>query len=108
MKKKCLSITLFIILLVSIGGVTLQSFKNKMSGEIINYLIDQKGYSESDISKIYTQVGKAPLVSTTVIFSDDINTRYFYRKEDGRIYQYSMAPLHGADDGHKQYKHKEN
>lgn len=79
-----------------------------MNQEIKSYLINQKGYSEVDINKIYTQVGKAPLVSTTVIFNDDRGNRYFYRKESGQIYQYSMAPVQGVDDGHTKYKHKEN
>lgn len=108
MKKKRIVIFLSIFLLIGLGFVGLQSFKNKMSREIESYLIDQKGYSEIDISKIYTQVGMAPVVSTTVIFNDDKSSRYFYRKENGRIYQYSMAPVHGVDDGHKLYKHKEN
>ncbi|WP_074113517.1 hypothetical protein, partial [Paenibacillus sp. P46E] len=88
--------------------ISLQMFKNKMNQEIQSYLLNQRGYTKTDINKIYTQVGKAPLVSTTVIFNDERDNRYFYRKEDGRIYQYSMAPVQGVDDGHQQYKHKEN
>lgn len=107
LKKKLFSIIIMFIV-ISVGILSLQLFKNKMNQEIKSYLINQKGYSEIEIDEIYTQVGKAPLVSTTVIFKDDRSNRYFYRKENEQIYQYSMAPVQGVDDGHTQYKHKEN
>lgn len=46
-------------------------------------------------------------MSTTVIFNDDRSSRYFYRNENGKIYQYSRAPVQGVDDGTKLYKHNE-
>ncbi|MEK5256161.1 hypothetical protein NST74_22040 [Paenibacillus sp. FSL F4-0125] len=45
-------------------------------------------------------------VSTTVIFADEPNARYFYRKEKDLIYQYSMAPVKGSDPKYT-YKHIE-
>ncbi|WP_145028479.1 DUF3139 domain-containing protein [Paenibacillus sp. Y412MC10] len=108
MKKKVFFILSFITLLaVAIGLYSLQSFKNRMNEEVISYLVNEKGYSENDIYKVTTIISKAPLVSTTVIFNDDKGSRYFYRKENGKIYQYSRAPLHGVDDGHTEYKHAE-
>lgn len=107
MYRKRRLVLVSIVLMVALGIGGLQTFKAKTNKTIESYLINQKGYSHSDISEIYTQIGKAPLVSTTVIFSDDISSRYFYRKEKGRIYQYSMAPVQGVDDGHKEYGHKE-
>ncbi len=107
MKKKSFVIVFSLVFLISIGTLVLQSFKNKMNSEVESYLINQRGYAKQDLSEIYTQVGKAPLVSTTVIFNDDLSSRYFYRKENGKIYQYSRAPVSGVDDGRTVYKHEE-
>ncbi|WP_438350818.1 DUF3139 domain-containing protein [Paenibacillus sp. FA6] len=106
MGKKDVMITMIIFLMVA--GIGLQLFKNNMNREVKSYLLEEKEYTEVDIYKIYTQVGKAPLVSTTVIFNDERRSRYFYRKENGRIYQYSRAPLNGVDVGHIRYKHEED
>ncbi|WP_151734280.1 DUF3139 domain-containing protein [Paenibacillus tengchongensis] len=108
MKRKPLLYTALALTVVwGAASAGLQLFKQRTNREIEAYLINRKGYSRQLISTIYTQIGKAPVVSTTVIFSDDRGSRYFYRKENGRIYQYSMAPLHGAWDGRRPFKHAE-
>ena len=94
-------------LLIFLGFGYLQNFKQKTNNEVLLYLTDEKGYLKEEISEIYTQIGKAPVVSTTVIFSDELDSRYFYRKENGRIYQYSSAPVHGSWDGRTIFKHEE-
>lgn len=96
---------------VIITGLTmagLQIFKYKTSKEIESCLIEQQGYTKKEISEITTHIGKAPLVSTTVIFSDELSPRYFYRKEDGKICQYSKPPRYGIDAEDKIYKHADN
>jgi len=80
-----------------------------MNKEVIHYLVDTRNYSTEDLYSVHTQIGKAPVVSTTVIFRDEPYARYFYRKEEGRIYQYSTAPVQGTTyDPHYTYKHKES
>lgn len=107
--KKIKIILLVIVLIVCVVGLTgLKIFKDKTTSEVGAYLIEERGYNKNDIYEIYTQIGKAPLVSTTVIFDDDRSSRYLYRKGNGRIYQYSRAPVHGVDGGTKQYKHIED
>ncbi|AIQ75900.1 MULTISPECIES: hypothetical protein [Paenibacillus] len=100
---------IFIVLILLICGITslaLHSFRNHMNREVIHYLIETRNYKKEDFYKVYTQIAKAPLVSTTVIFADEPYARYFYRKENGRIYQYSRAPVKGNDPSYT-YKHIE-
>ncbi|WP_052088278.1 DUF3139 domain-containing protein [Paenibacillus wynnii] len=96
---------IIVIIILGVGLLTIHSYKNNLNEEIVKYLAE-KGYSQNEILKVYTEFGKLPLVSTTVIFQDEVNARYFYRKENGRIYQYSCAPLRGVDPEYK-YKHEE-
>lgn len=105
-KRSVLLVSFVIITGLTMAG--LQIFKYNTSKEVESYLIEQQGYTKKEINEINTHIGKAPLVSTTVIFSDDMSSRYFYRKEDGRIYQYAMAPRYGVDAGDKVYKHEDN
>jgi len=96
-----------IIILTLVTGLFLvQNYKNTINDEIMSYLVNDIGYEENEIYKISTHIGKAPLVSTTVIFNDERDSRYFYREENGGILQYNAAPLHGVDDGRYHYKHK--
>lgn len=107
MKKIRILLLLIVLMACALGLVGLKIFKDKTTREVEAYLIEERGYNPNDIYEIYTQIGKAPLVSTTVIFDDDRSSRYFYRKENGKIYQYNRAPVHGVDDGTKRYKHIE-
>ncbi|WP_150265919.1 DUF3139 domain-containing protein [Paenibacillus tepidiphilus] len=106
MKRRLRAVLLLALVLLCGAGYTgVKIFQHRMNQEILTYLINEKGYSRPEIHTISTSIGKAPVVSTTVIFSDDRGSRYFYRKENGRMYQYSMAPVHGVDDGRRPYKH---
>ncbi|ALA41486.1 hypothetical protein ABE82_08110 [Paenibacillus peoriae] len=106
MKKYGIAILIIIILFLAIW--TLSSYtKSHTQNEVFNYLVKTQGYKPSEIYSVETQIGKAPLVSTQVIFKDETNARYFYKKEDGKIIQYSQAPVKGVDDGAYNYKHKE-
>ena len=91
---------------VCLGWLGLQAFKWRMSDEVRDYLLKERHYRPEQVARIYTQIGKAPVVSTTVIFADEPSTRYFYRKLEGTFLQYSIAPLHGADYS-PPYKHEE-
>lgn len=107
MKKIKILLLVIVLMACALGVAGLKIFKDKTTSEVEIYLQEKRGYNLNDIYEIYTQIGKAPLVSTTVIFNDDRSSRYFYRKENGKIYQYSKAPVHGVDDGTKRYKHIE-
>lgn len=106
MKKRTKIILITLIIVYGVGSLALHAFRNHMNNEVIHYLVDTKNYKNKDIYKVYTQISKAPVVSTTVIFADEPNARYFYRKEKDRIYQYSMAPVKGFDQKYT-YKHIE-
>ncbi|MEK5489279.1 DUF3139 domain-containing protein [Paenibacillus sp. FSL R7-0297] len=107
MKKIKIILLVIVLMACALGFAGLKIFKDKTTSKVETYLLEKKGYNHNDIYKIYTQIGKAPLVSTTVIFNDDRSSRYFYRNENGKIYQYSRAPVQGVDDGTKLYKHNE-
>lgn len=106
MKKRTKRILVTLIIVYGVASLALHSFRNQMNNEIIHYLVDAREYKNEDLYKVYTQIGKAPVVSTTVIFADEPNARYFYRKEKDLIYQYSMAPVKGSDPKYT-YKHIE-
>ncbi|WP_313641756.1 DUF3139 domain-containing protein, partial [Paenibacillus sp.] len=97
MKKRTKLFFVTLIIVYGVASLALHSFRNHMNNEVIHYLVDTKDYKNEDLYKVYTQISKAPVVSTTVIFADEPNARYFYRKEKDRIYQYSMAPVKGTD-----------
>lgn len=96
------------VIITGLGMAGLEIFKYKTSKEVELYLIEQQGYTKKEISEISTHISKAPVVSTTVVFTDDMSSWYLYRKEDGKIYQYAMAPRYGVDSGDKVYKHEDN
>ncbi|CAH1059452.1 DUF3139 domain-containing protein [Paenibacillus pseudetheri] len=106
MKKKTKIFLISLIIIYGVISLVLHSFRNQMNNEVIHYLVDARDYKNEDLYKVYTQIGKAPVVSTTVIFADELYARYFYRKEKDRIYQYSMAPVKGFDPNYT-YKHIE-
>ncbi|KTD83593.1 hypothetical protein [Paenibacillus etheri] len=106
MKKRTKIILVILIIVYGAASLALHSFRNQMNNEVIHYLVDTRDYKNADLYKIYTQIGKAPVVSTTVIFADEPNARYFYRKEKKRIYQYSMASVKGTDPNYT-FKHIE-
>jgi len=106
MKKRTKLFFVTLIIVYGVASLALHSFRIHMNNEVIHYLVDTKDYKNEDLYKVYTQISKAPVVSTTVIFADEPNARYFYRKEKDRIYQYSMAPVKGTDPNYT-YKHIE-
>nr|WP_237167922.1 DUF3139 domain-containing protein [Paenibacillus yonginensis] len=98
------SISLFLFILIFLF-VYYQSFSFK--NEVSNYLIHDKGFSSNEVKKITTHISKAPVISASVIFSDEPSARYFYKKERGQFIQYSCAPVKGINLEYK-YKHCEN
>jgi hypothetical protein len=106
MKKKTKTILITLIIVYGAASLAIHSFRNHMNNEVIQYLVDTRDYKNEDLYKVYTQISKAPVVSTTVIFADEPYARYFYRKEKNQIYQYSMAPVKGTDSNYT-YKHIE-
>ncbi|ASA26161.1 hypothetical protein B9T62_03430 [Paenibacillus donghaensis] len=95
------------LIILGAGFYSLHSYKDKMNRQIVHYLTTEQGYTEKQLYKVYTQIGKAPVVSTTVIFADEPDARYFYRKEAGQIYQYSNAPAGPPDGSKTHYLHLE-
>ena len=84
-----------------------QYYISNRDAEVERYLLQTQGYQQSDIQRIDTSIGKAPVVSTKVIFTDEPEARYFYKKENGSIRQYSSAPVHGVNPSFN-YKHLDN
>ncbi|MBE0336689.1 DUF3139 domain-containing protein [Paenibacillus sp. 23TSA30-6] len=100
-------VAIFIVIILATVWMLSNYTKSHTQNEVFNYLVKIQGYKPSEIYSVETQIGKAPLVSTQVIFKDETNARYFYKKEQGEIIQYSQAPVKGVDDGAYSYKHKE-
>lgn len=95
---------LFIITVISIPIV----LKSSLTNDVRDYLTSRQGYLAEDIKSIKSSIGKAPVLSTKVIFEDEPTAKYFYKKEEnGVIIQFSCAPIHGVDNGHFEYKHRE-
>ncbi|MCM3172822.1 DUF3139 domain-containing protein [Paenibacillus sp. MER 99-2] len=86
-----------LITLVALVSLYLWNFQRTMELKVEAYLLSSKEYGHEDIQQIDTHFGKAPLVSTEVIFKDEPLARYFYQEENGQIYQYSSAPVKGVD-----------
>ncbi|CAH1203311.1 DUF3139 domain-containing protein [Paenibacillus sp. JJ-223] len=103
--KGKLVIFLFLALILGIFAF-LWNVQRSREAEVQAYLVDVKGYSKADILAIDTHFGKAPLVNTEVIFKDEPNARYFYKKENGAIFQYNSAPVNGVNPDYS-YKHLE-
>jgi len=106
MKKRTKKILITFVIVYGVASLALQAFRNHMDNEVVHYLVATRDYKNEDLYKVHTQISKAPVVSTTVIFADEPNARYFYRKEKDRIYQYSMAPVKVTDPNYT-YKHIE-
>ncbi|MFB5762685.1 DUF3139 domain-containing protein [Paenibacillus medicaginis] len=108
MKVKIWGIVVLIIIasFLLTGYIGIEIFKNKTTDEVKSYLIEQKGYKEDDIIEIQTVISKTPIVSTSVVFKDELNARYFYKKDMGRIEQYTYAPATNQG-GRPEFKHKE-
>ncbi|WP_090735981.1 DUF3139 domain-containing protein [Paenibacillus sp. Mc5Re-14] len=101
-------IAIFIATLFASIWILSSYTKSYTQNEVFSYLIKDQAYKPSAIYSVETQIAKAPLISTQVIFKDEIDARYFYKKEQGKIIQYNQAPIKGVDDGAYIYKHHEN
>lgn len=107
-KKRWVWVTASIItLILMIWGYSKYTVIHAQN-QVLNYLTEVKKYNSADIYSIETLISKAPLVSTEVIFKDEMDARYFYKVEDGKVIQFSQAPVRGVDPGKYDYKHKEN
>lgn len=74
-------LVIFLLFALIIGIFAfLWNIQRSREAEVQAYLVDVKGYSKADILAIDTHFGKAPLVNTEVIFKDEPNARYFYKK----------------------------
>ncbi|MDY8025405.1 DUF3139 domain-containing protein [Paenibacillus polymyxa] len=84
MKKKKIGITLLILIIVVSGGLylALQIKLNSLEQDLKSYLINEKGYSESDILSIKARLSSMPKYPVTVRFRDDPNTEYIFTDRD--------------------------
>ncbi|TKH39062.1 DUF3139 domain-containing protein [Paenibacillus polymyxa] len=98
-------IAIFIATLFASIWILSSYTKSYTQNEVFSYLVKAQGYKPSEIYSVETQIAKAPLISTQVIFKDEIDARYFYKKEQDKIIQYNQAPAKGVDDGTYNYKH---
>lgn len=108
MKNKNLSIRICIVVVISafIFHFGIEYYKKQVTQEVMNYLIQQKGYQSTDIAEIKTYISKAPVVSTSVIFKDERNAMYMYKSDNGQMEQYQCIPA--INDLKQTYIHAEN
>lgn len=107
MKKRYVILIVFLVIVLSILVISTVS-KHNIEKETYAYLMSQKHYQSNDISYLHAMIGKAPVLTVEVHFSDEPGLRYFYKKEEGQIIQYNTAPPRGSDVNKSyEYKHKE-
>ncbi|MCH6186638.1 MULTISPECIES: DUF3139 domain-containing protein [Paenibacillus] len=72
-------IAIFIVMIFASVWMLSSYAKSDTQNKVFDYLVKIQGYKPSEIYSVKTQIGKAPLVSTQVIFKDETNARYFKR-----------------------------
>lgn len=91
MKKH--GIAIFIIILFASIWILSSYTKSHTQSEVFNNLVKIQGYKPSEIYSVETKIAKAPLISTQVIFKDETNTRYFYKKSGVKLFSITKPPL---------------
>lgn len=105
-KKTWITILSIVVVLGLTIHFGLNYYKDKVTQEVISYLVEEKGYKQTDIAEIKTYIGKAPLVSTSVIFKDEPNAMYMYKKNLDKMEQYGQIPA--INDLKQKYIHSED
>ncbi|WP_052714253.1 DUF3139 domain-containing protein [Paenibacillus dauci] len=91
----------------SVFTITLSIIQDRMTNKVMTYLVQERGYKESQIAEIETSgISKAPVMSTMVMFRGEPNAMYFYKIEEGKVVQYSQAPA--IYDFKQKYIHSEH
>lgn len=107
-KKFKLGVTI-IALCIAIWAIyiSVDTMRNRAASEqVMNYLVNEKGYAPSDIAEIKTTNGKASPILTTIIFRDEPNAMYFYTVRDRKVLQINYVPA--IYDYKQTYKHAEH
>lgn len=108
MTKK-ISIVLLLLIILGLVTYSVLIFKeNQLKEDVKQYLLDDRGYKESDIADIKSRIAKAPVFSVEVIFSDELNVVYYYRNRDGKIIQYGTPTSSDDNVNMESLKHIEN
>lgn len=94
---------LFLITIGSIIGVVYFNL-HSLEKQTHNYLIHHNGYTSSEIHSIKAKLAKLPLYQAVVIFKDEPENTYIYRKLTGQIIQIHPPK---ADASPEQFKHLE-
>ncbi|TPG73490.1 DUF3139 domain-containing protein [Brevibacillus laterosporus] len=87
-----------LLLFIGYNKYTLYSLEK----DTFHYLISEKGYKETEIKSISGKISKAPVYSIEVIFNDEPDVTYIYRKkESGQIILLSKS----SENNKSEYKH---
>lgn len=107
-KKIFIILTLLIILVIAFISFVVYSLNNSVpeaspdiifytEDRVINYLIEEKGYSKEDILTVKSQrePKNSDLTSAgytvEVVFSDEPSTRYLYQVKEEEVYQFGIS-----------------
>lgn len=98
MRKRQLAIVTFVVLIFASVYITkVVIHEREITAAIQHQLFVEKQYQDSDIEKISVSyhigrliLGYDPFI-TSVIFSDEPDTIYFYEYRGKRIYQFGMG-----------------
>jgi hypothetical protein len=94
-KKLFIIITLSIGILVVATPIGIFAFIKinlyTLEKDTTHYLLVQKGLDKTSIMSIKPEFSKAPLFSVNVIFKDEPDNIYYYRKDNGQVFQYSHS-----------------
>ncbi|MFD1990453.1 DUF3139 domain-containing protein [Paenibacillus nicotianae] len=106
--KKFTFLIIVLIVIVTGGYLIISYFKSTQTKDIEAYL-QEKGYIASDIVSIKTEIAKAPLFNTKVIFKDEEKVIYYYWKVKDKIFQGTpeVIGFNIYEQDSYPYKHKE-
>ena len=80
-------IALVAILIAFVVYVIFTYQKYSLKNSVEEHLISE-GYLKDEIVSITTHVGKLPVFSARVIFADEKDTTYYYRRDNNEVMQF--------------------
>ncbi|MNM80450.1 hypothetical protein D3C81_924200 [compost metagenome] len=106
MKPKKLMLIFFSFVIIVIFSFFLFSELKEwqLKKDVKKYLIEE-GIDENRVLKIETVIAKAPVLSARVIFADEPNVTYYYRRSSGEIVQFGMPTYNVPGDTSYEFKH---
>ena len=102
--KKTFIRLLFLGLFLVIGLFIYIPLKlHDLESQVSHYLVNEKQINPAQIATLTGRIGKLPLFSVEVTFTDEPDVRYMYREKNGSIIQIGYHSQVKKDEGHYKY-----